>query len=143
MSSDRLLYVVPSGHVFVPTRGYPGDAGLDLYCAENRTIDPGKWVDVDLGIQIALPHGTWALLTGRSSTLRRRGLLVNQGIIDNGYRGPLFANMVNMTDEPVEIRVGERLVQLVILPVWAGQAVACTELPWASRGDAGFGSTGT
>lgn len=143
MATDELLVVGMYPDSRLPTRGYAGDAGLDLYCVEDATIEPGKWVDVDLGVRVALPTGYWGLLTGRSSTLRRRGLLVNQGIIDNGYRGPLFANMVNMTDQPVDVYKGERLVQLIVLPIWDHSPVPCTILPDSDRGNQGFGSTGS
>ncbi len=125
-----------------PTKGYLGDAGFDMYCSESVDIEPGSWKDVDLGVSIQLPPKHWGLLTGRSSTLRRRGLLVNQGIIDNGYRGKLFANVVNMTDETVSVKEGERLAQLILLPVWDGVMEVATELAPSARGDNGFGSTG-
>lgn len=126
----------------IPTKGYFGDAGFDLYCSESVDIEPGSWKDVDLGVSIQLPPKHWGLLTGRSSTLRRRGLLVNQGIIDNGYRGKLFANVVNMTDETVSVKEGERLAQLILLPVWDGVMEVAEELAPSARGDNGFGSTG-
>ena len=97
----------------VAQRAYQADAGIDLYvqASEERAvvegrgftgawvIGPGEFVDLPLGVSVRLPEGHWGMLTGRSSTLRQRGLLVNQGIIDNGYTGPLFAGVWNLTQE--------------------------------------------
>ena len=63
-------------------RVHQGDAGLDLYCTtEAIVVPPGGFVDIPLGVSVEIPEGYWAMLTGRSSTLRKRGLLVNQGVI--------------------------------------------------------------
>jgi dUTP pyrophosphatase len=123
-------------------RAHPGDAGLDLFCSEEATIAPGQFVDVPLGVSVEIPHGYWAMLTGRSSTLRKRGLLVNQGVIDQGYRGPLFAGCWNLTDETVVVPRGDRVAQLILLPLWTGNPVAVLHLNESSRGSSGFGSSG-
>ena len=127
-----------------PERFHEGDAGFDLICAERAEVPAGQFRDLDCGLSIELPRDVWAMITGRSSTLRRRGLLVAQGIIDSGYRGPLFAGVWNMNGETVTIKKGERLAQLIPMPLVAA------ELRWervgglseTTRGEAGFGSTG-
>lgn len=127
-----------------PQRFHPGDAGFDLVVARPTEIPPGEFVDVDCGIKVELPEGVWAMITGRSSTLRKRRLLVAQGIIDQGYRGPLYAGVWNLGTEPNHVVRGERLAQLIPFPLTASrlrlQQVA--ELSESSRGEAGFGSTG-
>jgi dUTP pyrophosphatase len=128
-----------------PRRVHDGDAGFDLVCAESVTVEPGEFVDIDCDLRVELPRGTWGLLTGRSSTLRRRGLLVAQGVIDQGYRGPLFAGVWNLTGEPVEVSAGEHLAQLIPLPVLADSLVLMRvngPLGESERGEQGFGSTG-
>ena len=127
-----------------PVRQHEGDAGFDLICAESWTIAPGEFVDIDCGIRLELPDGVWAMITGRSSTLRRRNLLVNQAIIDNGYRGPMFCGVWNLGREMVEVEKGERLAQLIPLPLVAAQLVPVQvrELGLSDRGTDGFGSTG-
>lgn len=124
------------------TRSHVGDAGLDLYCSEDVTIPPGQFEDIPVGVSVELPEGFWGLLTGRSSTLRKRGLMVAQGVIDQGYRGPLFAGVWNLTGEPVKALRGERLAQLILLPLWAGGVESVLFLSGSSRGSAGFGSSG-
>jgi dUTP pyrophosphatase len=69
----------------MPTQAHLGDAGMDLYVSEAVRIEPGVFVDVECGIRVQLPDGYWARITGRSSTLRRRGLLVSEAVIDGGY----------------------------------------------------------
>lgn len=128
----------------LPTRGHADDAGLDLYVTRPAVIWPHTFTDVHCGLAAQLPAGTWGYLTGRSSTLRTRGLLVNPGVIDCGYRGELYAGCWNLTDEPVRVEAGERLAQLVLIdnaterynPI---QVEALGDHP---RGANGFGSTG-
>jgi deoxyuridine 5'-triphosphate nucleotidohydrolase len=127
-----------------PTKHYSGDAGFDLYVSETTWIGHRDFVDVPLGISIEMPPGLWAMLTGRSSTLRKRHLLVTQGIIDNGFRGELYAGVQNMGREGARVMEGERIAQLipfrlesVSLPL-----VQVLELSESDRGTAGFGSTG-
>lgn len=126
-----------------PTKSYPGDAGFDLYVSEATYVPFREFVDVPLGISVEMPPGVWAMLTGRSSTLRKRHLLVTQGIIDNGYRGELFAGVQNMGREGARIAVGERIAQLIPFRLeGALTPVQVRELSPSDRGTAGFGSTG-
>lgn len=139
-----LLYRVLTPTGLAPTKAYADDAGFDLYCDADMVIEPSTFVDVPLGVAIKVPEGTWGLLTARSSTLRKHGLMVAQGVIDCGYTGPLFAGVWNMTDEPVKIEHGMRLVQYILmtnasLDVDAQQV---DELPKTERGASGFGSSG-
>lgn len=125
-----------------PTRSYEGDAGFDLYCSESMVLQPGDYLDIPTAVQVALPTGYWALITGRSSTWRKRNLLVVDGVIDNGYRGELFSAVYNTGQSAVVIDRGERLAQMILLPVWGGRLVQVEELPASERGSNGFGSTG-
>lgn len=128
-----------------PRHHYAGDAGYDLVVSERRVIDPGEFVDVPCGICVELPPGVWAMVTGRSSTLRKRQLLVAQGVIDQGYRGPMFAGCQNLGRESEVVDVGDRIAQLIPFQ----QETARLRTEWAEalapsdRGEAGFGSTGT
>lgn len=127
-----------------PTRAHHDDAGLDLYVKTPTTIQPHTMEDIDLGTAIKTPPGTWALLTGRSSTMRNRGLLIAQGIIDTGYTGPLYATTYNLTDKPVHINAGDRIAQIIILPNLTQRTTLehTTTLEQTTRGKNGFGSSG-
>jgi dUTP pyrophosphatase len=130
-----------------PQRAYPGDAGFDLPAAQPYRINVGAYQDIAVDLRVALPLGYFALILGRSSTLRTRGLLVDTAVIDNGYRGPMFVGVRNIGDCVQYVAKGDRLGQLVILPLagagsggveWRRQTV----LPISERGEQGFGSSG-
>lgn len=128
----------------VPRRGYPGDAGWDLIVEKDTRIPVGGFADVPHGICMEMPPGMWALITGRSSTIRKRGILVVNGIIDNGYRGPLFAAAQNLGEKPVEVKRGERIAQVIPFPLTSQgiQLTRVAELSGHVRGQSAFGSTG-
>lgn len=140
---DRMP-VVAQDDQFMPTRAYPMDAGLDLYVSEQVTIPPGGFRDVPAGISCELADHQWGLVTGRSSALRERGLLIHSGIIDSGYRGPLFAGAFNLSDSEVTLKVGERVAQFIVMhnATRLVDPVRVTELRPSDRGTNGFGSSG-
>lgn len=131
----------------VPAYGYPGDAGMDLaVCFSpgvlSAVLEPGQSLDLPTGIKVELPEGYWGRITGRSSTLRKRGLFVNEGVIDQGYRGELFVYVTNRTDHPVWVEHGDRLAQLILAPVVRADIRGVATVAESARGDKGFGSTG-
>lgn len=128
-----------------PRRSYPGDAGWDLVVERDVSIWTGHFADVPHGISIEMPPTMWGLITGRSSTIRRRGLLVVNGIIDSGYRGELFAACQNLSDKTVHIKKGERLAQLIPFRLESqGMPLRrVAELSEHDRGLNAFGSTGS
>jgi dUTP pyrophosphatase len=128
-----------------PTRVYEGDAGWDLYVAEDTVIPYRGFADVPMGIHVELPRGYWAMLTGRSSTIRNKGILVTQGIIDNGYRGPLFAGCQSLNGRQSKVERGERIAQLIPFHLSSVglQIEEVAELSASDRGPRGFGSTGS
>lgn len=127
----------------VPSKAYADDAGFDLVCVEDRMIRPGEVEDVRTGVAIAMPPGWWGRIIGRSSTLRKHRLIVNEGIIDAGFRGELFTGVYNPTDVVQTVYRGSRLAQLLFLPVPTVHWVERNELPPSERGENGFGSSGS
>ena len=127
-----------------PFKRHSGDAGWDLSASRAVTIQPGETVDVHTDIYISMPPRLYARITGRSSSLRKHRLLVNEGIIDNGYRGELFVCVHNMGEEAVEVRPGMRLAQVLFHVIEDVRWSEVDVLPGSpdGRGDAGFGSTG-
>lgn len=133
----------------LPTRHNAGDAGFDLFVSETTTIQPGEFRDVPCALNVALPLGVYARITGRSSTLRHRNLLVAEGIIDNGYRGPLYSGVFNLGDDPHTVEAGDRIAQLILHKNISAEYTSVSVspeyfagIPGDSRGQSGFGSTG-
>jgi dUTP pyrophosphatase len=128
----------------LPAYAHPGDAGLDLWAADTTTIRPGERALVPCGIAIAVPDGHVGLVHPRSGLAADHGLTVLNapGTIDAGYRGEVKVLLVNHGDAPVEVEHGERIAQLVVLPVATVDVREVDRLDATVRGAGGFGSTG-
>ena len=142
--SSQALYVQLDGGAALPTRVYAGDAGFDMYTVEETLIPAGEFVDVPVGLRVQFPDTIWGLIIGRSSTVRKLDLLVTPGVIDTGYRGPLFAGVRSMRTDDYLVKKGERLAQLIPFTNVAAtlHATAVDVLAPSDRGEAGFGSSG-
>lgn len=128
-----------------PAYAHPGDAGADLCTAVDIIIQPGERVMVPTGIALAIPEGHVGLVHPRSGLAARHGLsIVNApGTIDSGYRGEIKVMLINLDPrEPVHLRRGDRIAQLVVQRVSRGLFVEVDALPESARGDGGYGSTG-
>lgn len=134
-----------TGEFDPPGRSFDGDAGFDLPIAEDTMVRPGEFVDVPHAFRAAAPPGYWLRITGRSSTLRKHGLLVNESVIDEGWRGPLFAGVRNLGDEPVLLSRGMRVAQVIPQRLDAAdiETREVESLRPGDRGEQGFGSTGS
>jgi len=129
----------------LPTRAHEGDAGLDLYACEAAHIGPGERWSVGTGVAVEIPSGHAGLVLPRSGLARNHGIsLVNApGLIDAGYRGELRVLLLN--NDPAEIfriEAGDRIAQLVLVPVTIAAAVEAPALAESARGEGGFGSSG-
>lgn len=129
----------------MPTYAHPGDAGADLCSAEDALLEPGARATISTGVSIALPAGFVAFVMPRSGLAARHGIsLVNSpGTVDAGYRGEIRVTLIN-TDatRPFTIATGDRIAQLVVMPVTRAEFVPVASLPGSHRGRGGFGSTG-
>ena len=130
-----------SSEAVLPTRAYPDDAGLDLYSLEKVSLEPASGVMASTGIAIAIPQGHVGLVMDRSS-LAKKGFKTAGGIIDAGYRGELKVVLWNLSKDRLEIEKGERLAQLLIVPIATPAVQEVKVLPAAERGAKGFGSSG-
>lgn len=129
----------------LPTYAHPGDAGADLYAGEEVTLAPGERALVGTGVALALPDGHVGLVTPRSGLAARHGLsIVNApGVIDSGYRGEIRVCLINLdSTQPVRLRPGDRIAQLVIVPFLTARFTPVVALDETSRGRDGYGSTG-
>jgi dUTP pyrophosphatase len=129
----------------LPTRAYPGDAGLDLVACERHELGPGERALVGTGIAVAIPEGHAGLVTPRSGLAAKNGITIvnTPGLVDSGYRGELRVILHN-TDrhETLVIEPGMRIAQLVVVSVPEAALREVDELPESERGSSGFGSSG-
>jgi dUTP pyrophosphatase len=125
----------------LPTRAHPDDAGLDLYGIETVEFLPGQGRVLRTGIALELPVGSVGIIKDRSS-LGKKGLMVAGGVVDAGYRGEIQVILWNGSNERIILYAGERIAQLLILPILTPTPVEVTELSDTVRGTGGFGSTG-
>lgn len=129
----------------LPAYQREGDAGLDLHAASDVTLGPGDRAVVGTGIAVAVPPGYAGFTTPRSGLAARLGLsIVNTpGIVDSGYRGEIKLILVNLDPSAkIELKRGERVAQLLLVPVASAEVTEVDELPDSERGEGGFGSTG-
>ena len=136
---------VPIIATLSPAYAHPGDAGADLCAAEAVTLGPGERFTMPTGVSIALPEGYAGFVVPRSGLAMRHGLtIVNApGTVDSGYRGEIRVTLLN-TDRsmPYDIAVGDRIAQLIVMPVTRARFIPVDTLPDSHRGTAGFGSSG-
>ena len=129
----------------VPSYAHAGDAGADLHAAESLVLRPGERATVPTGVAIALPDGYVGFVVPRSGLAFKHGItIVNApGTVDAGYRGEIKVALLN-TDANAShtIEAGDRIAQLVVMPVSRARFIEVERLPGSQRGEGGFGSTG-
>lgn len=130
----------------LPTPGHarPHDGGVDLYAREPAVLGPREWQIVPTGVAVAIPEGYAGLVVPRSGLAARHGVgVVNSpGLVDAGYRGEIRVVLANGGQEEFKVVRGDRIAQLVVVPVAIQDFVEVDELPDSHRGEGGFGSTG-
>ncbi|MDP2946492.1 MAG: dUTP diphosphatase, partial [Nanoarchaeota archaeon] len=119
-----------------------GDAALDLYSTENYSIVSGERQLVSTGIAMEFPAGYFASIRDRSGLAAKKGITVLGGVIEFTYRGEYGVVLLNTGKETFEIKVGDRIAQVVIQPVSTAEIIETTELSETARGSGNFGSTG-
>lgn len=128
-----------------PAYAHPGDAGADLVSSEDVELAPGQRALVGTGVRIALPEGYAAFVVPRSGLAAKHGItIVNApGTIDQGYRGEIRVALLN-TDphETYRVSAGDRIAQLILMPVTTALFLPVDDLPESVRGEGGFGSSG-
>ena len=145
---NALLVKKVRDNAIVPRRATPGSAGIDLYCAADTEIvlEKGQTALIPTGIAVAVPSDGYAAFVFPRSGLAVKhgiGLLNSVGVIDSDYRGEILVGVINQIDKPYTVTQGERIAQLVVMPVSPLPVIEVEELDETSRGEGGFGSTGT
>lgn len=128
---------------FAPYRGSEKAAGLDLRSALTYLIPPRKRVLINVGLKIELPAGTYGRIAPRSGLALKHGLDIGGGVIDQDFRGELKVLIFNHSNEAFEVRIGDRIAQLICEKIIYPEIEEEEEnLSQTDRGSAGFGSTG-
>lgn len=126
----------------IPTKATQYSAGLDLYSNVNTTIAVGDRQLLSTGLSMEIPNGFYGMVVGRSGNTIKRGMVVPVGIIDADYRGNIGVMAFNQSGEDIEIKVGDRIGQLIIMPIPDIEFEEVKELSGSDRGVGGYGSTG-
>jgi dUTPase len=153
----EVLFTKTDERAIEPKNAYGNDAGWDLPVLNDTMIPEGGGVDVRTGLAVAIPDGYYGRIVARSSTMRKRGLMVLEGIIDAGFRGELFSYVympvgvlipgqvlpdVNQMVNSKIIKAGESVAQLIVQRCEPVYWTFRKELPESTRGEKGFGSSG-
>ncbi len=127
----------------LPSYAHPGDAGMDLYSAENLTINAEERVVCRTGLSFKIPDGFAGLVWDKSGLAAKNGIKTMAGVLDSGYRGELKIVLVNLSKETYNIKKGDKIAQMLIQKVERTEIIEVSELSDTLRGDGGFGSTST
>jgi len=138
---SRILYYKIKDSSLYPERNHLTDVGIDLKASQEYFFKPKEFCEVDLGIKVEIPLGCFGILALRSR-LGKRGFLIHNGIIDSSYRGYLSGFLHNNSSVSYEIKKGDRVCQLLILPYHYVALREVSELENSERGEKGFGSSG-
>lgn len=125
----------------MPTRAHDTDAGLDLYAEQDARIPARSSAIFDTGVHIELPPNTVGMLKSKSGLNVKYGL-TSEGVIDVAYTGGIIVKLYNHSNKPYTVRRGDKISQLVILPIIIPDLEVVSELEETERGNGGFGSTG-
>ena len=125
----------------IPTRAHSTDAGLDIYSREDAIVPAQESTIFDTGVHIELPEGTVGMLKSKSGLNVKHGI-VSEGVIDVGYTGSIRVKLYNHSGFDYKVKAGDKISQLVILPILTPTPYLVDSLDATERGDNGFGSSG-
>jgi len=126
---------------YMPERAHDTDAGADLRSPVSFTIPACGSRVVNTGIHIELPHGYVGMLKSKSGLNTKHGI-VSEGVIDEGFTGTILVKLYNHSGEPYQVNKGDKITQLVVMPVSYVGFELVDEIQGGERGDDGYGSTG-
>lgn len=142
----RIIRRESSRDLSLPSYATEGSSGMDLYAAieDEVLIQPGTWEVIPTGIYVEIPEGYEGQVRPRSGLAKDYGVTVlnSPGTIDSDYRGEIKVILINLGKEPFRVKRGDRIAQLVIVPIVRAVFEEVEELSNTERGEEGFGSTG-
>ena len=125
----------------MPTRAHEADAGLDIYSMQTEIVPAHGSAKFDTGVHIQLPNGTTGFLKSKSGLNVNHGI-TSEGVIDVGYTGSIVVKLYNNSNTDYLVNMGDKISQLVILPIYTPDLELVDEFEETERGTGGFGSTG-
>jgi len=126
---------------YMPERAHPTDAGLDLRSPVELMLWGGQYADIDTGVHIQLPPCLAGFVKSKSGLMFRNDILTD-GVVDEGYTGSIHVKLFNFGNEGLHISKGDKIAQLVLIPVPKPELELVSTLEDTDRGTDGFGSTG-
>ena len=140
-NTNTKLKIMLDAGAKMPTRAHEADAGLDIYAATDGVIPSGGSCTFDTGVHAEIPYGYVGMLKSKSGLNCKHGI-VSEGVIDAGYTGSIVVKLYNHSGNDYAIKAGEKISQLVILPIITPELELVDSLEDTERGNGGFGSTG-
>jgi dUTP pyrophosphatase len=138
---NKLIVCKNHDDAIIPKRGSQQAAGYDLYTIDEGRLMPKHTRLFDTGISFTVPEGTYGRIAPRSG-LSKNGILVNAGVVDRDYTGPVKVMLHNLSDEMYQVKKNDRIAQLIIEKIATPVIEEVGSLEETDRGDGGFGSTG-
>lgn len=135
------MKVVLDNGAYMPERAYEADAGYDLRSPIKTRLYAGQAVVIDTGVHVQIPKGHVGMLKSKSG-LNVKHDIVGEGVIDSGYTGSIHVKLYNHGTESYVIEVGDKISQLVIIPILTPEIELTDSLEATDRGNGGFGSSG-
>lgn len=138
--SNELNVILDKG-AYMPTRAHETDAGLDLYARETQVVPDNGSAVFDTGVHVELPDGTVGFIKSKSGLNVKHGI-ISDGVIDVGYTGSIVVKLYNNSGYAYEVKAGDKISQLVILPILTPTPKVVDKFRETERGNGGFGSSG-
>lgn len=135
------MYFAIDENAYPPDRAHEDDAGMDLRSPIDVLVPARKSAIIDTGVHVEIPHGYAGFLKSKSG-LNVKHDITSEGVIDAGYTGSIVCKLYNHGDSDYTVHRGDKITQLVVLPVMLGGYTLVKKIRGSERGDAGFGSTG-
>ena len=135
------MRIVLDKGAYMPTRAHCADAGLDLYSREDCIVYAGSSAVFDTGVHIELPPYSVGFIKSKSGLNTKHGI-VSEGVIDEGYTGSIVVKLYNHSGKDYAVKKGDKITQLVILPIIKPELELVDSLEETDRGNNGFGSSG-
>ena len=125
----------------MPERAHPEDAGLDLFSPEAVNVPARESAVIDTGVHVEIPNGYAGMIKSKSGLNIKHGI-ISDGVVDAGYTGSIRVKLYNLSDDDYMVELGDKISQLVIVPVITPEVTVVGEIGGSERGENGFGSTG-